>query len=220
MTRVLDFRTHTDEHYYTPPVKRSENDSTELEIATQPRLQDIIKLNQGRGWFISSLIQRGWLEHYTSASRLDYDFEPIRGYVENVAPIDLISNSPDELFKLSFDEFSERLRGLLQKIQGGLIPASEIDRHTVELAKQFTRRIYSIIVKNELTWETPHVATDGEGEVSLEWWHRRKALTIFIDPSGQIEYLKAWGPHIWREMEDGTNPADEELLNLWRWLFT
>lgn len=113
------------------------------------------------------------------------------------------------------EESLERLRDLQRKIRSGLIPGSEIDKQTIRFAEQYLKHVREVVVSNALRWELPHVTTEGEGEVSLEWWQNDKVLTLFIDSPEQVGYLKAWGPHIWREMEEGANPTDQELLNLW-----
>lgn len=112
-----------------------------------------------------------------------------------------------------------RLRVLPLKILDGLIPASPINEQTVQYAEQFLNRIYHLTSSYSLEWVAPHISTEGEGEVTFEWWHDGRVVTFFVNPSGDIEYLCAWGPHIWDEMEERENPSDTELKDLWQWLF-
>jgi hypothetical protein len=105
-----------------------------------------------------------------------------------------------------------------ENVRDSLLPGNEMDDKTVKAAEAFLIRLYHLIVDSSSRWTSPHIATDGEGGISLEWWQNGKALTVFVCSSGAIEYLKAWGPHIWNDMEEGENPIDHELLGLWKWL--
>ena len=58
--------------------------------------------------------------------------------------------------------------------------------------------------------DDPHITIESSDFVTLEWWHNKKSLTLFFYPK-RIEYLMAWGPHIWDEMEHGDNPSGEKL---------
>ena len=66
-------------------------------------------------------------------------------------------------------------------------------------------------------WSTPLVTASEDGEILFEWWRDPKRLSVYITELG-AEYIKAWGPHILNEMEEG--PADTSKIRrgLWQWL--
>ena len=222
MALLLDFDTHT-------VGELSDNNesgdfgsgSRILDSAKQFRIQDIGGEHLTRYWNNQSLIEQIKYELPTSASKQDLEFRKSASHTESVmTTVGLVNTYPfDELAQYQFDEFLESVRSLPQWIHSSPILVSEIDQQTIKFAEQFIKHLYDLILTNGLTWLSPHVGTDGAGEVSFEWWRNQNVLTIFVNPSGQIEYLKAWGPHIWREMEEGDSPTDQELLNLWQWLF-
>lgn len=111
------------------------------------------------------------------------------------------------------------LYDLPRKILENSIQVEPIEQPTLQYAEQFLRHHHQLILGSNLAWKIPHFATEGEGEVTLEWWNNGKVLTIFVNTSGHIEYLRAWGPNIWNDMEDSEDPTDGVLSNLWQWLF-
>ena len=112
-----------------------------------------------------------------------------------------------------------KLRDLPQQILSGMIASpTPVDEQTLQYAEAFISDLYEVTRSTPSTWIIPHITTEEAGEVSLEWWHNGKSLTIFVNPSGQIEYLRAWGPHIWNEMEEGIGPNVQVLQSIWQWL--
>ena len=93
-----------------------------------------------------------------------------------------------------------------------------INDETEETSERFIRHLYALVVGNGLTWIYPHFATDGEGEITFEWYIERGSLTFFITP-GSVSFLRAWGYRIHRDMKEGTNPTDQELIDMWRVFF-
>lgn len=90
---------------------------------------------------------------------------------------------------------------------------------TIDLAKKFIVQLLTQINQEGLIWVAPRVTTDGDGDVSFEWWRGEHLLQITIEPSGNVETLRAWGPHIWEEMESGSEPSERDLVELWNWLY-
>lgn len=86
----------------------------------------------------------------------------------------------------------------------------------VGASKEIVERLIELSKSENILWITPTVSTEGNGDVSLEWWANGKVLVIFI--KDKIEYLQVFGPNIFDEMEDGEIEDDEALLRLWKWL--
>lgn len=63
----------------------------------------------------------------------------------------------------------------------------------------------------------PHWTCDSSGEVSLEWWNSNRKLVVHIDTKS-ARYIKAWGPSVVSEMEDGPITSIAELRALYSWL--
>lgn len=67
-------------------------------------------------------------------------------------------------------------------------------------------------------WVAPHVSLDESGHVVLEWWNRRKKLTVYAAP-GNPEFVCSWGPNIEQQMHsDSLVPGS--FTRSWRWLWT
>lgn len=66
-------------------------------------------------------------------------------------------------------------------------------------------------------WMTPLVVADAHGNVVFEWLNDRNRLVVYVSPT-TVEYVKAWGPDIWSDMEDGEIGTPQERKVLWRWL--
>lgn len=103
-------------------------------------------------------------------------------------------------------------------IRSTSMPADPIKTATLLTANQFITRFVNIMTRYEQVYTPPHVSTEGKGEVSFEWWRNEKILTFIVETDGEITCLKVWGVDIWEEMEETSNPTDNELIDLWRWL--
>lgn len=64
------------------------------------------------------------------------------------------------------------------------------------------------------------VTFDDDGTTVLEWWSEHRKITIYIEASGSIHYIKSWGLDPNDEMEDGCLDILDALgINeLIRWL--
>lgn len=91
----------------------------------------------------------------------------------------------------------------------------EIEQQTVDRAKQFLCEFREITNSTEWAWRVPRIATDGNGDIAIEWWHGGRALIFSVNPEGKIDYLEAWGPNINEQMEEGVNPDPDLLIELW-----
>jgi hypothetical protein len=87
-------------------------------------------------------------------------------------------------------------------------------------ADQFVASLRRLIAKGARKWHAPTIAHDeDEDAVEISWWRADKSLIITIEPDSPITYLKAWGPNIHSDMEEGENPSAERLIELWQWLY-
>lgn len=66
-------------------------------------------------------------------------------------------------------------------------------------------------------WVRPNVTASGEGEVVFGWRRGPKRLTIYIGEK-DIEYVRAWGPDINKDMDDGDANLTDTRQSLWKWL--
>jgi hypothetical protein len=95
-----------------------------------------------------------------------------------------------------------------------------IASETVNVAKQFLCEFRELINATEHGWRVPRIASDGNGDIAIEWWKDGRALIFSIVSNGDIEYLEAWGPNINEQMEEGVNPDSDLLVELWEKLHT
>lgn len=127
--------------------------------------------------------------------------------------------SAPQIKTVEFDQIQNlisELRSFPESVEQGLMDADPIERAAVIAAQSFVTRYFALITKAGLKWKSPHLSTEGEGGVSLEWIKRDRIFTIFVYPNGTIESLMAWGPRIFEDMEEITSPSDEALLKLWK----
>src|SRR5215211_1849776 len=68
-------------------------------------------------------------------------------------------------------------------------------------------------------WIEPLVVADAHRNVVFEWVEAHKRLVIYVSPNS-VQYLKAWGPDIWSDMDEGNAETPDERWALWRWLTT
>jgi hypothetical protein len=71
----------------------------------------------------------------------------------------------------------------------------------IERARQFLEDVFRN-TDEALGWRRPFISASEDGEVSLEWWHGTRKLTVYIGDA-QSTFIKSWGPHIIDDMEDG-----------------
>lgn len=69
-----------------------------------------------------------------------------------------------------------------------------------------------------VAWTEPHIGVNERGQITMEWWRRNRALTIFVRAEGEVDYLKSWGVNIVKDMEDGELTRIADFVALSRWL--
>lgn len=103
--------------------------------------------------------------------------------------------------------------------RGSVAPSPQ----TVAAAREALALLHAGALARGVPWREPHVSADERGQVTLEWWAGAGAgtrtLTVFVRPGGRVDYLKAWGPDIESEMEDGELSRLSDFAVLSRWLY-
>jgi len=89
----------------------------------------------------------------------------------------------------------------------------------IAYAREILAVLHAGALARGLRWTDPHIGSNERGQVTMEWWHGQRTLTIFVRSEHQVEYLKAWGPDIQHEMEDGELSRITDYLILSRWLY-
>lgn len=72
-------------------------------------------------------------------------------------------------------------------------------------------------------WGVDYLITDNDGiDGVIELWAKNgtKKLSIYVNEKYVAIYIKAWGPNIMTEMEDGIVGDEKKLCELWQWLHT
>ena len=98
---------------------------------------------------------------------------------------------------------------------GAPAPAPEI----VEYSRDVLALIHAAALARNIGWWEPHIGCNERGQVTLEWWHNSRTLTLFIRSSTRVDYLKSWGTDIDTEMEDGEVSRISDFLALSGWLY-
>lgn len=83
---------------------------------------------------------------------------------------------------------------------------------------QLTERLTRLLAESRLTYHEGSIGVE-DGNLEMSWWRKTKALIFTITPEGDVLYLKVWGPHMERDMEEGENPTDAQIVELWKWLY-
>lgn len=81
---------------------------------------------------------------------------------------------------------------------------------------QWLAQMRAVVEASGQTWVKPHVC-ETEDETCLEWWHRKRKLTVYLCSPAYGEYIKVWGPNMDTEMEDG-EVNEHNMASLWFWL--
>lgn len=130
-----------------------------------------------------------------------------------------LQGSPSDAAISQLLESLSKLQTLPELVRNSNLFEREIEESSLEAARNFVVRSWFLIISHHLQWHTPHVTTEGEGDVQLEWWHGDRALLITITASS-VDYLRVWGHRINEDMEEGDNPSPETLISLWQWLYS
>ena len=64
---------------------------------------------------------------------------------------------------------------------------------------------------------TPHIASLPSGEVVFEWQQSQKTLAVYVNATGDIDFVRTWGKSVTSEMDDGKVGAIS-ADQLWQWL--
>jgi hypothetical protein len=88
---------------------------------------------------------------------------------------------------------------------------------SVSAARQWLQPLRVTSALSASPWRTPHMSVSEMGEVTFEWWHENRKITLYFGEDAP-EYVKVWGPHIFDQMESGELLSSESFGNMWAWL--
>ena len=91
------------------------------------------------------------------------------------------------------------------------------DREAIAFAETWLAGLYEQVTAHGAPWLTPHVTSSAEGEVVFEWWNDPRKLTVYCTAE-DANFVKAWGPDIVTQMEDGDATSPAARQQLWMWL--
>ncbi|HJT56469.1 MAG TPA: hypothetical protein VJ761_08240 [Ktedonobacteraceae bacterium] len=89
----------------------------------------------------------------------------------------------------------------------------------VGYAKNLLVYLFQTVEQLGLFWLKPNVSASPEGEVVLEWWYRKRKLTIYVGEEN-LDYVEVWGPDIHSKITDGDIENIHKLRSLWVWLIS
>src|SRR5690349_4314235 len=78
-------------------------------------------------------------------------------------------------------------------------------------ALRWVESFQSEVSEAGLSWMRPHVSSDEDGNVALEWRGDLRSLTVYVMPDG-TEAIKAWGADMNAEMADSRVDTAVERL--------
>ena len=91
------------------------------------------------------------------------------------------------------------------------------DREAIAFAETWLVGLYQQVTAHGAPWLAPHVTSSAEGEVVFEWWNDPRKLTVYCTAE-DANYVKAWGPDMVTQMEDGDATSPAARQQLWMWL--
>ena len=101
-----------------------------------------------------------------------------------------------------------------------VLQEAQLNQSVTERAEVVVALLRQLLADHGLHWHAPTVAHDeSDNTVEISWWRANKSLIITIAPDNPVTYLKAWGPNIYTDMEEGQAPSAAQLVALWQWLY-
>jgi len=92
-----------------------------------------------------------------------------------------------------------------------------VSHTTMEYALAWLFDMFAIASRSSSPWHQPNIFASPDAEAVFEWWHQQRSITVYTKEA-TASYLKAWGPDIYDEMEDGDATAHQVREMLWSWL--
>ena len=132
-------------------------------------------------------------------------------------PVRLVPEREQPLTAAGLSEALESLSGLRDNWDGQASLAP--NQLMLTEAREALALLHAGALARDVRWETPHLGVNERGQITLEWWHGKRSLTVFIRSEERTDYLKAWGTHIETEMEEGELARLSDFVALSRWLY-
>lgn len=100
---------------------------------------------------------------------------------------------------------------------GAVKPSAKAINNATNLLK----RIFCMTNDSSMSWITPYIAADSDGNISMEWWGANdKKITFYIgSQNNHVDYIKSSSPKV-SEMEDGVicDFSISQYIDLFSWL--
>lgn len=132
-----------------------------------------------------------------------------------LVPTRPIHKAPDKDTRISVSVLSRKLRSVYDYTHAHDDVALPVSDAAVRNAEYFFAILANVSSNLELQIGHPHVTTDGEGRVQLEWWNGVRKLSIFVE-AHRVEYIRVFGTNIHTDMVEGELnflSDTEEVLN-------
>jgi hypothetical protein len=98
--------------------------------------------------------------------------------------------------------------------------SGEVQQNVPERVHEFIAELHHLVAEHALKWHEPTVShNEDDSTFDVSWWREKKSLIATIEADGAITLLKVWGPHIYNEMDEVENPTEDQLVDLWQWLY-
>jgi hypothetical protein len=170
-----------------------------------------------------AVAERPWFAYVNSSDRNDERAKiyPFKRRADEQASPSVVAAKEPALFA-SHDQI-DQVEALPVGWDGRESPRADPD--AVANARQFLEEFYALVTGNESVdsasvvpdWRNPHISAGDDGDISFEWWHGKRKLTIYIS-GDEANYITSRGPHIINDMEHGSL-EQKGFAALWDWLF-
>lgn len=67
-------------------------------------------------------------------------------------------------------------------------------------------------------WMQPHISASESGDITFEWWHGLRKLTMYFGDE-DVEAIRVWGADIDKEMQQLHLNSMADLAPSWAWLY-
>lgn len=134
-----------------------------------------------------------------------------------LTPVVVVSEAEGLITSRRLAERFATLDGLQDNWDGNGSPVPQ--PALVLFAREVMALLQASALARELHWIDPHIGSNERGQVTIEWWHEERTLTLFVRSEKQVDYLKAWGSDIEKDMEDGEVSRLADFIALSHWLY-
>lgn len=152
------------------------------------------------------------LRHRPTPTETSYAALETHGETRTV--VQLFSRALLRNTRTDFDETIEKIYDLIQPTDARDFPAHPL---AADNAAQWLEELHNDIAALGITWHEPKVSSEPEGNIVFEWRQGARRLVVYVAPHA-VEFVKAWGPSMIHQMEDGLVVSPHDRQALWLWL--